>query len=82
MRRYGFSARVCQKSDAVILAGVKEGLFADPSYGGNKEMQAWKAIGFPGNPMALGLPYRDHVDNYSEEYAPKPTSLANGMEKI
>jgi gluconate 2-dehydrogenase gamma chain len=31
-----------------LLANVREGYFADPIYGGNRHMGAWKMIGFPG----------------------------------
>jgi gluconate 2-dehydrogenase gamma chain len=31
-----------------LLALTIEGFFADPIYGGNKDMAAWKMIGFPG----------------------------------
>lgn len=31
-----------------LLANTKEGYFADPMYGGNRNMGAWKMIGFPG----------------------------------
>lgn len=31
-----------------LLALTTEGFFADPIYGGNKDMVAWKMIGFPG----------------------------------
>lgn len=33
---------------AMFLQNVKEGYFSDPIYGGNKDMAAWKMIGFPG----------------------------------
>ena len=32
----------------MLLQNTKEGYFADPMYGGNKDMAAWKMIGFPG----------------------------------
>ncbi|WP_417815495.1 gluconate 2-dehydrogenase subunit 3 family protein [Thalassospira alkalitolerans] len=32
----------------LLLQNTKEGYFADPMYGGNAEMVAWKYIGFPG----------------------------------
>jgi len=32
----------------MLLQNTKEGYFADPIYGGNKNMGAWKMIGFPG----------------------------------
>ncbi|WLE59426.1 gluconate 2-dehydrogenase subunit 3 family protein [Burkholderia plantarii] len=31
-----------------LLVNVMEGYFGDPSYGGNKDMAAWKMIGYPG----------------------------------
>ena len=31
-----------------LLADTKNGYLADPKYGGNKDMKAWVAIGFPG----------------------------------
>lgn len=27
--------------------------FADPLYGGNRDMVAWKMIGYPGRPLQL-----------------------------
>ena len=33
---------------AQLLENVREGYFADPLYGGNRGMAAWKWIGFPG----------------------------------
>lgn len=33
---------------AMLLQNTKEGYFADPIYGGNRDMAAWKMIGFPG----------------------------------
>ncbi len=33
---------------AQLLQNTKEGYFADPMYGGNKQMGSWKMIGFPG----------------------------------
>jgi gluconate 2-dehydrogenase gamma chain len=32
----------------MFLQNVLEGYFSDPIYGGNKDMAAWKMIGFPG----------------------------------
>lgn len=31
-----------------LLANVVEGYFADPAYGGNRDMAGWRMIGFPG----------------------------------
>lgn len=33
---------------AMLMQNTKEGYFADPIYGGNKDMGGWKMIGFPG----------------------------------
>lgn len=33
---------------ALLLQNTKEGYFSDPIYGGNRDMAAWKMIGFPG----------------------------------
>ena len=32
----------------MLLQNTKEGYFSDPIYGGNRDMGAWKMIGFPG----------------------------------
>jgi gluconate 2-dehydrogenase gamma chain len=32
----------------LLLQNTQEGFFADPLYGGNRDMAAWKMIGFPG----------------------------------
>jgi gluconate 2-dehydrogenase gamma chain len=45
-----------------ILANTTEGFFADPIYGGNRDMAGWKLIGFPG----ARYDYRDHVDKHSD----------------
>lgn len=34
--------------NSFLLKNVNEGYFGDPSYGGNKDMAAWKMIGYPG----------------------------------
>jgi len=46
-----------------LLANTKEGYFADPSYGGNYDMQAWVYIGFPGARGAYtSWPGRENVE--------------------
>jgi hypothetical protein len=37
---------------AMLLQNAKEGYLSDPIYGGNKDMGAWKMIGFPGRAVA------------------------------
>ncbi len=43
----------------MFLQNVLEGYFSDPIYGGNKDMAAWKMIGFPG----AHYDYRDWVSS-------------------
>lgn len=43
-----------------LLANTVEGFFCDPAYGGNRDMAAWRMIGFPGAYAAyLGI-YTQH----------------------
>jgi len=55
-----------------LLAMTIEGYFGDPAYGGNKDMAAWKMIGFPGAYAA----YYDLVDQYGVAFTAAPRSLA------
>lgn len=58
---------------------VLEGLFGDPLYGGNYQMEGWKWLGFPGNPGAYGDPYAKWIEKYNTPYkvAPKPLISEN-----
>ena len=38
---------------ALAIKDVQMGFFADPIYGGNRDMAAWKMIGYPGRPLQL-----------------------------
>jgi gluconate 2-dehydrogenase gamma chain len=53
---------------AMLLQNTKEGYFSDPIYGGNKDMDAWKMIGFPG----AHYDYTDWVSRHGET-VPFPT---------
>jgi gluconate 2-dehydrogenase gamma chain len=55
-----------------LLGMTVEGYFSDPVYGGNKDMLAWKMIGFPGAYAA----YYDLVDQYGISFDHPPRSLA------
>jgi gluconate 2-dehydrogenase gamma chain len=55
----------------VILANAMEGFFADPIYGGNRDMAGWKLIGFPG----ARYDYRDHVSKHNQPYPLPPVSI-------
>ena len=49
-----------------------EGFFSDPVYGGNRDMAAWKMIGFPGAYAS----YYELVDQHGMKLDRAPTSLA------
>ena len=54
-----------------LLKDVQEGFFADPIYGGNRDMCGWKMIGFPG----ARYDYRDWVGRHNERYPQPPVSI-------
>jgi gluconate 2-dehydrogenase gamma chain len=56
---------------ALLLQNVIEGYFADPIYGGNRDMGAWAMIGFPGARYDL-TPW---VSRYGEAYPLPPVGL-------
>jgi gluconate 2-dehydrogenase gamma chain len=55
----------------LLLQSVREGFFADPIYGGNKDMAGWKLIGFPG----ARYDYRDVIGRRGERLDLPPVSL-------
>jgi len=57
-----------------LLSITMAGFFADPIYGGNRDMVAWKMIGFPGLPAT----YADKIDDYRDKrYVAAPQSIAD-----
>ena len=54
-----------------ILANTMEGFFADPIYGGNKDMVGWKLVGFPG----VRYDFRDVIARPNQPYTLPPVSL-------
>jgi len=52
-----------------------EGFFSDPVYGGNRDMVAWRMIGFPG----AYAPYYDLVQQHGIAVVRAPTSLAEDV---
>jgi gluconate 2-dehydrogenase gamma chain len=56
---------------ALLLQNTQEGFFADPIYGGNRDMAGWKLIGFPG----ARYDYRDWVERHNEAYPLPPVSI-------
>ncbi len=55
----------------MLLQNTKEGYFGDPIYGGNKDMGAWKMIGFPG----AHYDYREWVTRHNERVPFEPVGL-------
>jgi gluconate 2-dehydrogenase gamma chain len=55
-----------------LLGMTVEGYFCDPVYGGNKDMAAWKMIGFPG----AHANYYHLIDKHNIVFASAPRSLA------
>jgi gluconate 2-dehydrogenase gamma chain len=53
------------------IKDMQEGFFADPIYGGNRDMCGWKMIGFPG----ARYDYRDWVGRHNERYPHPPVSM-------
>ncbi|UCI05192.1 gluconate 2-dehydrogenase subunit 3 family protein [Mesorhizobium sp. B1-1-8] len=57
---------------AIVLTNTMEGFFADPIYGGNRDMVSWKMLGFPG----AHYDYRDYVELHNQKIDLPPLSIA------
>jgi gluconate 2-dehydrogenase gamma chain len=55
-----------------LLKNTQEGFFADPVYGGNRDMAGWRMIGFPG----ARYDYRDWVERHNQPYPLPPVGIA------
>ncbi|SRR5579871_1858708 len=57
-----------------LLQITMEGFFADPIYGGNRDMASWKMVGYPGLPAT----YRNDIRTYlGKKYDKPPRSIAD-----
>jgi gluconate 2-dehydrogenase gamma chain len=56
---------------AQLLQNTHEGYFCDPKHGGNKHMDAWRMINFPG----ARADYIDWVEQYGKRYPLPPVSI-------
>jgi gluconate 2-dehydrogenase gamma chain len=57
-----------------LLLVTMEGFFSDPMYGGNRDMAAWKMIGYPGLPAT----YAEKIEQYrGKRYDGAPQSIAD-----
>jgi gluconate 2-dehydrogenase gamma chain len=54
-----------------IYANTMEGYFADPIYGGNRDMAGWKLVGFPG----VRYDFRDVIEKPNQVYTLPPVSM-------
>ncbi len=59
-----------------IHTNVVEGYFADPIYGGNRDMVGWKLVNFPG----VRYDFRDVIANPNKPYTLPPVSLLGRQE--
>ncbi len=57
----------------VVLKDTQTGFYADPIYGANKDLAAWKMIGFPGT----HYDYRDWVERHNERVTLPTVSIAS-----
>jgi gluconate 2-dehydrogenase gamma chain len=54
-----------------VIKDIQTGFFADPIYGGNHDMVAWRMIGFPG----ARYNYSDWIERHNERYPLPPVSI-------
>jgi len=59
-----------------VLKDVQQGFFADPIYGGNRDMVAWKMIGFPG----ARYNYLDWIDRHNQRFPLAPVGIAGSIQ--
>jgi gluconate 2-dehydrogenase gamma chain len=64
----GFDSRMLFNA---IHTNTMEGYFADPIYGGNRDMVGWKLVGFPG----VRYDFRDVMDRPNQAYAIPPVAM-------
>ncbi len=67
----------------LVRQNTLEGMFCDPTYGGNREMVGWRLKGFPGTPGALGS-YRGLIreGEYVEPEEGDYRKLADDVESL
>lgn len=55
----------------LLIKDTQQGFLADPVYGGNRDMCAWRMIGFPG----ARYDYRDWIGRHNEAYPHPPVGI-------
>ena len=69
-----FSAFSSRMFFEALLQISMEGFFADPIYGGNRNMASWKMLGFPGLPAT----YANVIEQYRDKpFTAVPQSIAD-----
>jgi gluconate 2-dehydrogenase gamma chain len=61
---------------AQIVRDVQMGFFADPIYGGNRDMVAWKMIGYPG----ARYNYLDWIGRHNERFPLPPVGMTGSAQ--
>jgi gluconate 2-dehydrogenase gamma chain len=59
----------------LLLENTIEGFFADPLYGGNRDMVGWKMVGFPG----ARYDYREYVEQHNAKIDLDPISILSRL---
>ena len=59
-----------------VVRDMQMGFFADPIYGGNRDMVAWKMIGHPG----ARYNYLDWISRHNEKFPLPPVSMTGRAE--
>jgi gluconate 2-dehydrogenase gamma chain len=59
-----------------VVKDVQTGFFADPIYGGNRDMAGWKMIGYPG----ARYNYLDWIDRHNERFPLPPVGMTGRAE--
>jgi gluconate 2-dehydrogenase gamma chain len=63
---------------AQVVKDVQMGFFADPLYGGNRDMVAWKMIGYPG----ARYNYLDWVNRHNEQFPLPPVGMTGNAQWV
>ena len=71
--RSSLKGSTAKSSTARILTDTRNGFLADPIYGGNRDLAAWKMIGFPGT----HYDYRDWMDHHNERVTLPVIGISN-----
>ncbi len=74
----GFPGSGGQTFFTLLVNHVKAGFFADPIYGGNRDMVGWKMIGYPGAQIV----YQNWISRYGEKFTEPFMSLADHQEAL